>query len=427
MFNKQAGVYAQPQPYNPKAQDWKTLAEALPEGFPIGLPAAGRLDAETEGLVLFSDNRWLLHLLSQGTAGKASKSYHVWCSRVRGEGEGKEQDNADRYSGAFGSRDKSENASKKIKLESRAAAAEDVEAAHSHWSKESAAADSSGAAAATSAAAGAAAGSGGGNVVPKSKASLAKKKDEAKKAKKKLDSMFTEIRRAMNHLKDTQTKREVLRGKSKTQRQKELRAKASRIEREERKRKAQEEEGKWSSELAVLRAPLKYQNGIVTRPADDVTFLRAEENETAVFEVTISEGRNHQVRRLCAAAGLKVNRLVRTAIGSLQLGGLEPGEARGLTPEEVAELYGGVGFDGLTPKTAVPMTIPLPVVAAPEDEPVTTGYDYEMSEEPAAQPAAESPPDAAASAEAAAAQAPSAMSAAVAEPAAAQVPDAGSV
>ena len=70
----------------------------------------------------------------------------------------------------------------------------------------------------------------------------------------------------------------MLRGKSKTQRQKELRAKASRIEREERKRKAQEEEGKWSSELAVLRAPLKYQNGIVTRPADDVTFLRAEEN-----------------------------------------------------------------------------------------------------------------------------------------------------
>lgn len=65
-----------------------------------------------------------------------------------------------------------------------------------------------------------------------------------------------------------------------------------------------------------------------------------------MFEVTISEGRNHQVRRLCAAAGLKVNRLVRTAIGSLQLGGLEPGEARGLTPEEVAELYGGVGFDG---------------------------------------------------------------------------------
>lgn len=101
MFNKQAGVYAQPQPYNPKAQDWKTLAEALPEGFPVGLPAAGRLDAETEGLVLFSDNRWLLHLLSQGTAGKASKSYHVWCSRVRGEGEGKEQDNADRYSGEF--------------------------------------------------------------------------------------------------------------------------------------------------------------------------------------------------------------------------------------------------------------------------------------------------------------------------------------
>ncbi len=57
-------------------------------------------------------------------------------------------------------------------------------------------------------------------------------------------------------------------------------------------------------------------------------------------EWRLYEGRNRQIRRMCEAVGLKVTRLCRIAIGSLQLGELAPGAWRELTPQEVAYLYG---------------------------------------------------------------------------------------
>lgn len=59
---------------------------------------------------------------------------------------------------------------------------------------------------------------------------------------------------------------------------------------------------------------------------------------TAWLELTLTEGRNRQVRRMTAAAGHPTLRLVRIAIGSLRLEGLQPGEWRELTPEEVPAL-----------------------------------------------------------------------------------------
>lgn len=50
----------------------------------------------------------------------------------------------------------------------------------------------------------------------------------------------------------------------------------------------------------------------------------------AWLQVTIREGRNRQLRRMGAAVGLPVLRLVRIAIGPWQLAGLEPGEWRGI-------------------------------------------------------------------------------------------------
>lgn len=52
------------------------------------------------------------------------------------------------------------------------------------------------------------------------------------------------------------------------------------------------------------------------------------------FEVTIAEGRTHEVRRLCDALGLEVERLVRTRFGPVRLGNLAPGATRALTPAE---------------------------------------------------------------------------------------------
>jgi 23S rRNA pseudouridine2605 synthase len=54
--------------------------------------------------------------------------------------------------------------------------------------------------------------------------------------------------------------------------------------------------------------------------------------------VTITEGRNHEVRRFCEALGLEVERLVRTRYGPVELGTLAPGEIRDLTPSEWAEI-----------------------------------------------------------------------------------------
>lgn len=60
----------------------------------------------------------------------------------------------------------------------------------------------------------------------------------------------------------------------------------------------------------------------------------------AVFEITIHEGRNRQVRRMCEIAGLTVTRLIRIREGGLSLGGLAKGKWRYLAPDEVEILQG---------------------------------------------------------------------------------------
>lgn len=59
---------------------------------------------------------------------------------------------------------------------------------------------------------------------------------------------------------------------------------------------------------------------------------------TAWLQLTLTEGRNRQVRRMTAAVGFPTLRLVRVAIGELTLGDLPPGEWRWLTAAEVKQL-----------------------------------------------------------------------------------------
>jgi pseudouridine synthase len=60
---------------------------------------------------------------------------------------------------------------------------------------------------------------------------------------------------------------------------------------------------------------------------------------TAWLRLTLREGRNRQVRRMTAAVGFPTLRLVRVAIGPIELGGLEPGQWRDLKAEELEALF----------------------------------------------------------------------------------------
>ena len=83
--------------------------------------------------------------------------------------------------------------------------------------------------------------------------------------------------------------------------------------------------------LPVLRGPMAL-DGVPLSPA------QVERAGEGILSVTIHEGRNRQVRRMCEAAGLHVTRLKRIAEGALRLGTLKPGQWRYLTGEETAYL-----------------------------------------------------------------------------------------
>jgi 16S rRNA U516 pseudouridylate synthase RsuA-like enzyme len=89
------------------------------------------------------------------------------------------------------------------------------------------------------------------------------------------------------------------------------------------------------AQLGRLRAGTLLKDG-PTRPAR-VTRLREASGRT-VFEITITEGRNRQVRRMVESEDAKVLKLVRVAIGGLSIGSLPIGAVRPLTTAEVRKL-----------------------------------------------------------------------------------------
>ncbi len=86
---------------------------------------------------------------------------------------------------------------------------------------------------------------------------------------------------------------------------------------------------------ALLSRPIELDGYRIRKP--QVWLVRRGEG-TAKYVVTIHEGRNRQVRRMCEAAGMTVTRLRRIKEGSLSLGELPLGAWRYLTDEEIAEL-----------------------------------------------------------------------------------------
>lgn len=83
-------------------------------------------------------------------------------------------------------------------------------------------------------------------------------------------------------------------------------------------------------------------DGRMTAPAD--VRIISKEEDRAVLEIVLYEGRNRQIRRMCEAVSLEVARLRRIAVGSVKLGMLQTGEWRDLTSAEVESLFKAAGI-----------------------------------------------------------------------------------
>jgi 23S rRNA pseudouridine2605 synthase len=94
-----------------------------------------------------------------------------------------------------------------------------------------------------------------------------------------------------------------------------------------------------AAQLTALATGVRMPDG-VTAPAS-VRVLTAREHK-AWLEITLAEGKNREVRRMCEAVGLPVEKLVRVALGPLKLGKLSVGAWRYLESDEVAKLRAAV-------------------------------------------------------------------------------------
>ena len=86
---------------------------------------------------------------------------------------------------------------------------------------------------------------------------------------------------------------------------------------------------------ALLSRPITLDGYQIRKPSIKLLWS---DGRKAKYLVTIHEGRNRQVRRMCEIAGMHVTRLRRIREGSLELGDLPKGKWRYLTPEEISKL-----------------------------------------------------------------------------------------
>lgn len=94
------------------------------------------------------------------------------------------------------------------------------------------------------------------------------------------------------------------------------------------------------SAVRALREGVEIEPGVVTAPA------KVSRRAPGVLRIVLHEGRYRQVRRMCAAVGHPVRRLVRTRIGPVTDPRLAPGQWRALAVEEVRALAAAAGATG---------------------------------------------------------------------------------
>ncbi|HEX6130619.1 MAG TPA: pseudouridine synthase [Actinomycetota bacterium] len=95
-----------------------------------------------------------------------------------------------------------------------------------------------------------------------------------------------------------------------------------------------------SRHVARLRQGVELEDGPARAAGARLVDARADRGQ---LRVVMTEGRKREVRRILAAVGLPVRRLVRVRIGPIALAGLAPGERRELTPDEVRALSRDAG------------------------------------------------------------------------------------
>ncbi len=101
--------------------------------------------------------------------------------------------------------------------------------------------------------------------------------------------------------------------------------------------------------LAKLVAGVRLEDGLAFAKS---AHSFAERGDDCWIQVTVTEGRNHLVKRLCAAIGHPVKRLFRPFHGGLSIFGMNPGDSRELRTEEVALSYAHA--NGQAPSAATP-------------------------------------------------------------------------
>jgi 23S rRNA pseudouridine2605 synthase len=90
------------------------------------------------------------------------------------------------------------------------------------------------------------------------------------------------------------------------------------------------------AQVIKLSQGVVLDDGTKTLPA--VINVVTDEPGRTVMEMTLREGKNREIRRMCEAVGLEVIRLKRSAEGAVRLGMLQPGEYRELTKQELSAL-----------------------------------------------------------------------------------------
>lgn len=93
--------------------------------------------------------------------------------------------------------------------------------------------------------------------------------------------------------------------------------------------------------LHQLTKGVELEDGLARARSAD---LKVADQNRSLLELVLTEGRKREVRRMIDAVGLELEALVRTRVGPIRLGDINPGKVRPLNSKEVRQLYAAVGL-----------------------------------------------------------------------------------